>query len=108
VLGKRLLRKAMIGSIVPVIAMTQRKKNNQRGPTVGRVVIVKAINPPQPMINKNIAAGRKLATRGELFDVIQIILSQAIIKIKQVSGHLTSHSPVLWTKHWLHFSKFTF
>jgi len=70
VLGKRLLRKAMIGSIVPVIAMTHRKKNSQRGPTVGRVMIVKAINPPQPMINKNIAAGRKLATRGEVFDVI--------------------------------------
>jgi len=70
VLGKRLLRKAIIGNIVPVIAMTQRKKNSQRGPTVGRVVIVKAINPPQPMINRITAAGRKLATRGEVFDVI--------------------------------------
>jgi hypothetical protein len=70
VLGKRRLRKAVIGNTVPVIARTQRKKNNQRGPTVGRVVMVRAIKPPQPKIKSKIAAGRKLATRGEVVDFI--------------------------------------
>jgi len=70
VLGKRRLRKAVIGSVVPVIARTHRKKNNQRGPTVGRLVTMRAIKPPQPMINKKMEAGRKLATRGEELDFI--------------------------------------
>jgi len=70
VLGKRRLRNATIGNIVPVIAKTVRKKNNQRGPTVGIVEIVKAINPPQPMIKRIKAVGRKLATRGEESDFI--------------------------------------
>jgi hypothetical protein len=61
-----------MGNIVPVIASTLRKKNNQRGPTVGRVEMNKAINPPQPIIKRNIAAGRKLATRGDVFDFILI------------------------------------
>jgi hypothetical protein len=52
-----------------VIAMTQ-KKNNQRGPTVGRVEVINRINPPHPMMNRKIAAGRKLATRGELLAFI--------------------------------------
>jgi hypothetical protein len=44
--------------------------------------MVKAINPPQPMIKRNNAAGRKLATRGDALDfIIKVILSQAIIKI---------------------------
>jgi hypothetical protein len=70
VVGKRLFKKAMIGNIVPVIARMHRKKNNQRGPTVGRVEMVKAISPPQPTIKRNKAAGRKLATRGEVLDFI--------------------------------------
>ena len=69
-LGKRRLRKATMGNIVPVIAKTVRKKNNQRGPTVGKVEIVKANNPPQPMIKRIKAVGRKLATRGEVLDFI--------------------------------------
>jgi len=76
------LRNATIGNIVPVTAKTVKKKNNHRGPTVGIVVIVKAINPPQPMIKRIKAAGRKFATRGEVLDFTNIILSQAIIKIK--------------------------
>ena len=59
-----------MGSVVPVIASTHRKKNNQRGPTVGKVLMMSAINPPQPMMNRKMEAGRKLATRGELFDFI--------------------------------------
>jgi hypothetical protein len=59
-----------MGNIVPVIAKTARKKNNQRGPTVGKVEIVNAINPPQPMIKRIKAVGRKLATRGEVLDFI--------------------------------------
>jgi hypothetical protein len=64
------LRKAVIGNIVPVIARTHRKKNSQRGPTVGREVIKRATRPPQPMINRKMEAGRKLATRGEELDFI--------------------------------------
>jgi hypothetical protein len=60
----------MIGNMVPVIAMTHRKKNNQRGPTVGKVVMINAISPPQPIIKRNKAAGRKLATRGDVLDFI--------------------------------------
>jgi hypothetical protein len=60
----------MIGNIVPVIARTHRKKNSQRGPTVGRVDMIKAIKPPQPRIKRIIAAGRKLATRGDVLDFI--------------------------------------
>jgi hypothetical protein len=59
-----------MGNVVPVIARTHKKKNNQRGPTVGRVDMMRAIKPPQPMINRNIEAGRKLATRGEGLDFI--------------------------------------
>jgi hypothetical protein len=70
VLGKRWLRKAVIGNMVPVIASTQRKKNNQRGPTVGRVAMIKAINPLQPVMNKKSAAGRKAETRGEVLESI--------------------------------------
>jgi hypothetical protein len=64
------LRKAVIGSVVPVIARTHKKKNNQRGPTVGRVETIKTIRPPQPIINRKIEAGKKLATRGEVLDFI--------------------------------------
>ena len=70
VLAKRRLRKAVIGNDVPVTARTHRKKNNQRGPTVGSVVMIRAIKPPQPIMNRNMEAGRKLATRGEVFDFI--------------------------------------
>jgi hypothetical protein len=56
--------------MVPVIAMTHKKKNNQRGPTVGRVEMTKKIKPPQPMTKRNNAAGRKLATRGDVFALI--------------------------------------
>ncbi len=70
VLGKRRLRKAVIGRVVPVTAKTHRKKNNQRGPTVGNVVKTRVAKPPQPMTNNKKAAGMKLATRGERFDFI--------------------------------------
>jgi len=70
VLGKRRFRKAVIGIMVPVIARTHRKKKSQRGPTVGKVLIIKAVNPPQPIINKKMEAGRKFATRGDVFDFI--------------------------------------
>jgi hypothetical protein len=70
VLGKRRLRKAVIGNAVPVIARTHKKKNSQRGPTVGRDVIMRTIKPPQPIINRKIEAGRKFATRGEVVDFI--------------------------------------
>jgi len=70
VLGNRRLRKAVIGNVVPVIARTHKKKNNQRGPTVGSVETMRDIKPPQPMINRNIEAGRKFATRGEVLDFI--------------------------------------
>jgi hypothetical protein len=41
VLGNLRFRKAIIGKAVPVIARTLRKKNSQRGPTVGRVKIIR-------------------------------------------------------------------
>ena len=64
------MRKAVIGNVVPVIARTHKKKNNQRGPTVGKEEMIRAIKPPQPIINRKKEAGRKLATRGEVFDFI--------------------------------------
>jgi hypothetical protein len=70
VLGKRLFKNATNGKTVPVIAMMQKKKNNQRGPTVGKVVTMRKIKPPQPMIKRNMAVGRKLATRGDEFVLI--------------------------------------
>lgn len=55
--------------------------------------MIKRINPPQPMMNRKKAAGKKLATRGDRLDfMIQIILSQALI-IK--TGEWNIHSPVV-------------
>ncbi len=66
-LGKRRFKKAVMGIIVPVMAKTHRKKKSQRGPTVGRVVMIKVAKPPQPIMNNKMEAGRKLATRGDEF-----------------------------------------
>jgi len=55
--GKRQLRKADTGKNVPAIAMTIRKKNNQRGPKVGRVDRTRITNPAQPTKAKISAAG---------------------------------------------------
>lgn len=59
-----------MGKTVPVIAITHKKKNSQRGPTVGKVERIKMIRPPQPRMKRNNAAGRKLATRGDEFELI--------------------------------------
>src|SRR5574341_897281 len=64
-LGKRRLRKARKGSALPVRARTPRKKNSQRGPTVGRERKTKATRPPQPRTARVMAAGRTDLTDGE-------------------------------------------
>ncbi len=76
-LGNLRLRKAVTGIIVPVTARTHRKKNSQRGPTVGSVEMTRAIKPPQPVMKSKIEAGKKLATRGEelVLIIINVILS---------------------------------
>jgi hypothetical protein len=59
VLGKRLLRKYVIGMAVPVSATTPRKKNNQRGPRVGKVVKMMMTNPVHPVRKRMRKAVRK-------------------------------------------------
>lgn len=63
--GKRRLRYAIAGSAVPVTAKTPKKKNSQRGPTVGRVKFIMKIRPPQPARPKIKAAGKNELTEGE-------------------------------------------
>jgi len=63
--GKRWLRKATIGSEVPVRANTLRKKNNHRGPTVGIVKFRRVYRPPQPISARINAAGIKVFTGGD-------------------------------------------
>lgn len=62
--GNLLLRKATIGRAVPVRAITPRKKNSQRGPTVGSVYCISQIRPPQPATARMMAVGRKELTEG--------------------------------------------
>jgi hypothetical protein len=57
VLGKRRFKKATKGITVPVMAITLRKKNSQRGPSSGGVRMKRATNPPQPVMIKNKAEG---------------------------------------------------
>jgi hypothetical protein len=62
--GNLLLRKATTGKAVPVIAKTPKKKNNQRGPTVGIVFWIRRYNPPQPKTPRIIAVGINELTEG--------------------------------------------
>jgi hypothetical protein len=43
----------------PVNAITPRKKNNQRGPTVGTVLCMIRNSPPQPKIVSTNESGKK-------------------------------------------------
>ena len=54
--GKRIFRKVTIGKKVPVKANTAKKKNNQRGPIVGKVKRIRNKSPPQPVPAKPTAA----------------------------------------------------
>jgi hypothetical protein len=64
-LGKRRLRKAMAGKALPARASTPRKKNSQRGPTMGTVRNTSAARPPQPITPRVRAAGKTDLTEGE-------------------------------------------
>ena len=66
VLGKRRFKKARKGNALPVRARTPRKKNSQRGPTVGRVRNTRPARPPQPITARVRAAGRTDLTDGEV------------------------------------------
>ena len=48
---------AIIGNEVPVTARIIKKKNNQRGPIVGKVVLINWIRPIHPVIDKTTAEG---------------------------------------------------
>jgi hypothetical protein len=48
------------GSAVPVAAAMRQKKNNHRGPTVGRVLSMIKINPDQPKAANEMAARLKV------------------------------------------------
>ena len=74
-LGKRRLKNAMTGRAVPVKASTARKKNSQRGPTVGRVLSVRIASPPQPTAIIRTEAGKKDWIEGEDRVSIGLILS---------------------------------
>ncbi len=62
--GNLRLRKATTGKVVPVKAKTPKKKNSQRGPTVGIVFWIRRYSPPQPKIPKIIAVGKNELTEG--------------------------------------------
>jgi hypothetical protein len=66
VLGKRRFIKAMTGRAVPVRAITTRKKNSQRGPTVGRVLSTSAASPPQPVTMSRMDTGTNEVIEGEV------------------------------------------
>lgn len=68
--GKRWLRKATIGSEVPVKANTPRKKNNHLGPTVGIVKFRRAYRPPHPINARINAAGINVFTGGDDWESI--------------------------------------
>jgi hypothetical protein len=68
--GNRRLRNAVIGKAVPVRARTSKKKNSQRGPTVGKVLITSPASPPQPTTNSRIVRGKNEIIEGEERDDI--------------------------------------
>jgi len=53
-----------MGRNVPAKARTNKKKNSQRGPTVGKVLKISNITPPQPMMKRKIDNGMKNFTGG--------------------------------------------
>jgi hypothetical protein len=48
-----------MGSAIPAASSTKKKKNNQRGPRVGKVNKVTSANPPPPSKMRMRKAGRK-------------------------------------------------
>lgn len=65
----------MIGNVVPVSASTVRKKKSHRGPTVGRVLMIRAASPPHPITINRIEVGINDRIDGKDWVSMGIILS---------------------------------